>query len=115
MRIYMIVGHECANGETKHFDEDSAKKAVERIYYTDKNGKEHHGAHWTIEEVNTATETLTFPKGVTEWDKYVACNVAYADLCKVLSPELIIETAHAFFFEDEDAPIDKIWRYMQTF
>lgn len=111
----MIVGHECTNGKTKHFDEGSAKKAVERIYYTDKDGKEHRGAHWTIEEVITATETLIFPKGVTEWDIYVACNVTYADLCKVLSSELIIETAHAFFFEDEDAPIDKIWRYIHSF
>lgn len=115
MRIYMIVGHECAKGHEHHFDKDSAENAVKRIYYTDKNGKECKGAHWTLEEVITATENLTFPKGVTEWDKYVAFNVAYSDLCKVLSPELIIETAHAFFFEDEDAPIDKIWRYMQTF
>lgn len=115
MRIYMIVGHECAKGHEQHFDKDSAENAVKRIYYTDKSGKEHHGSHWTLEEVIAATEALTFPKGVTKWDIYVACNVAYADLCKVLPPELIIETAHAFFFEDEDAPIDKIWRYMQTF
>lgn len=40
---------------------------------------------------------------------------ALANLCKTLTPDLIIETGHAFFFEDEDAPCNKIWRYMESF
>lgn len=62
----MIVGHECTKGHEQHFDKDSAENAVKRIYYTDKSGKEHHGSHWTLEEVIAATEALTFPKGVTK-------------------------------------------------
>lgn len=55
-------------------------------------------------------------------EKVICCDrgndalyAAYADLCKTLTPDLIIETGHAFFFEDEDAPCNKIWIYMESF
>lgn len=110
MKIYITLKDEC-----KHFDKESAEEAVKRIYYTTKDGVEHHGAHWSLEQVLDATSTLEFKDCVTDYDKYVAFNAAYADLNKALTEELIIETAYAFFFEDEDAPCNKIWLYMMSF
>nr|DAI69386.1 MAG TPA: hypothetical protein [Caudoviricetes sp.] len=112
MRIYVTIGKK---EECKHFDKKSAEEAVKRIYYTSKDGVEHHGAHWTLEQVLEVTSKLQFKECVTDYDKYVAFNAAYADLNKTLTTELIIETAYAFFFEDEDAPCNKIWLYMRIF
>lgn len=112
-RLYMVF---CNSGDKcKHFNKESAEKAVSRIYYTTKDGTEHHGPHWSMEKVLEATKGLQFKPCVTDYDKYVAFNAAYADLCKTLTTDLIIETGHAFFFEDEDAPCNKIWRYMKSF
>ena len=110
-RMYILVSKQ----SHKHFDKETAEAAVKRIYYTTKDGVEHHGAHWSLEQVLEATKDLQFKPCVTYYDKYVAFNAAYADLNKVLSTELIIETGHAFFFEDEDAPCNKIWVYMESF
>lgn len=110
-RMYILVSKQ----SHKHFDKETAEAAVKRIYYTTKDGVEHHGAHWSLEQVLEATKDLQFKECVTDYDKYVAFNAAYADLNKVLSAELIIETGHAFFFEDEDAPCNKIWVYMESF
>lgn len=110
MRLYITLKENC-----KHFDKQSAEEAVKRIYYTTKDGVEYHGTHWSLEQVLDATSALKFEPCVTDYDKYVAFNAAYADLCKTLTDELIIETAYAFFFEDEDAPCNKIWLYMRSF
>lgn len=110
-RMYILVSKQ----SHKHFDKETAEAAVKRIYYTTKDGVEHHGAHWSLEQVLEATKDLQFKPCVTDYDKYVAFNAAYADLNKVLSTELIIETGHVFFFEDEDAPCNKIWVYMESF
>ena len=110
-RMYILVSKQ----SHKHFDKETAEAAVKRIYYTTKDGVEHHGAHWSLEQVLEATKDLQFKPCVTDYDKYVAFNAAYADLNKVLSTELIIETGHAFFFEDEDAPCNKILVYMESF
>lgn len=57
---------------------------------------------------------MTFPNGTTEWDKYVAFNSFYSDLCLVFSTEEIIKAAYRFFFQDEDAGAGKVWNYMQA-
>lgn len=100
--------------ENRHFDEEKAKKVVGSIYYTDKLGAKHYGAHWSPEQLESATASLKFPEGTTKWDKYVAFNSFYADLCKVLDEPAIIKAAHAFYFEDEDAPDGKIFRYVKA-
>lgn len=114
METYYLITEGKAQ-ECRHFDKESAEQAVQRIYYTDREGKEHSGAHWTLEEVQRLTSGITFKDCVTPYDKYVAYNAAYADFNKVLPPAEIIEAATVFFFEDEDAPCGKIWLYMQTF
>lgn len=101
-------------GGHNHFTEETAKAAVSRIHYTDKSGTSHTGEHWTPEQVKSMTTLMKFPEGTTEWDKYVAFNSFYADECKILDDALILKSAHAFYFADEDAPADKLWRYMHA-
>lgn len=98
-----------------HFCEKCAKEAIARTKYTDKTGAEHKGKeHWTTEQIESLTASMKFPEGTTIWDKYVAFNTMYFDLCKVLDDALIIKVAHAFYFADEDAPGGKIKRYIHA-
>lgn len=110
MGTYIVLKeHGC-----KHFGEAKAKEAVSRIHYTDKTGAKHEGAHWTPEQIEAVTVQLKFSEGTTLWDKYVAFNSFYADLCRVLDEPQIIKSAHAFYFDDEDTPDGKIWRYVRA-
>ncbi len=97
-----------------HYDKAFAEWDVEHIRYTDKEGRKCEGAHWTLEQVETATKGLAFPTGTTKWDKYVAFNVWYSDLCKDIDEATILKTCHSFFFADEDAPSGKIFLYMKA-
>lgn len=93
-----------------HYDEMFAMYDVSKLEYTDKTGMKKKGAHWTMEQIETATAGMKFPADVTKWDKYVAFNAAYADLCKVFDDGDILKAGHAFYFADEDWGSDtKIW------
>lgn len=97
-----------------HFGEAEAEEAVERIRYTDKGGTARTGAHWSMEQVRSVTSAMKFPEGTTDWDKYVAFNSFYADMNKVLTEDLIVKGAWAFYFADEDAPHGKVKRYVKA-
>lgn len=116
MKVYRIKikeGEECSVQE--HFCEKCAKETIARTKYTDKTGAEHKGKeHWTPEQIETLTASMRFPEGTTLWDKYVAFNTMYFDLCKVLDDALILKAAHAFYFADEDAPAGKIKKYIKS-
>ena len=112
-------GYECLVRELseklygKHYAEESAMRDVYKIHYTDANGSEHKGPHWTVEQVEAATAGKKFPEGTTKWDKYIAYNTTFADLNKVLTEEQILKTAYALWFSDEDWRTEgKIWDYM---
>jgi hypothetical protein len=97
----------------KHYSEESAMRDVFKMHYTDASGKEYHGPHWTVEQVESVTTGKQFPDGTTKYDKFVAYNAFYADLCKVLPEEHILKAAYAFWFADEDWKGEgKIWEYM---
>ena len=97
----------------KHYTESLALSDVAKIHYTNASGDKKHGAHWTVDEVESATASMTFPKGTTEWDKYVAFNTTYADLCSEFDDEQILKIAYLTWFSDEDWEKDgKIWDYM---
>lgn len=99
----------------KHYAEELAIADVENIRYLDIKGNEHRGAHWTADEIESATADKTFGKSVTKWDKYVAFNAFYADLCTVLDDAQIIDAAYVFWFADEDwKSKGKIWDYMSA-
>lgn len=98
-----------------HYTGEYAEHDVENLMWRDCEGNEHRGAHWTREQIRRATEGKEFPMGTTEWDRYVAYNVMYSDLCRVLSEEKIAEAAYEFFFRDDDydyAKGGKVWDYM---
>ena len=97
-----------------HYNEVFATYDVDSLCYTDKDGKKHEGAHWSHQEIEDATRSTAFPDSATEWDKYVAYNVMYADLCKGFSDQEIMKSVYLFFFADEDAPSGKIWRYVNA-
>lgn len=97
----------------KHYNEEMAMADVEKMHSTDSNGNEHHGAHWTADQIEAATADKTFGKSVTKWDKYVAYNAAWHDLNKKFDDEQVICAAHLLWFADEDwNTAGKIWDYM---
>ena len=105
--------NETLNG--KHYTEEFAKQDVSQLHYTGRDGNEHHGAHWTVDEIETATAGMTFPNGTTKWDKYVSYNAAYADFCKSFTDEDVLRIAYDFYFADEDwKGSGKIWTYMSA-
>lgn len=97
-----------------HYSPEFAEWDVSKLEWMGKDGQKHCGAHWTIEEIMSATKGLTFPNGTTDCDKYVAFNVAYSDFCKDYSETEIIKIAHQFFFNDSDAPEGKVWHYVKA-
>ena len=94
-----------------HYDKHFAEMDVEKIRYT-VGGEKKTGAHWSVDQIEEATRNTSFPSGTTKWDKYVAFNSFYADLCTVLDEAQVLKCAHRFYFADEDAPNGKIWVYM---
>lgn len=96
----------------KHYDQEFAEWDVSQISYTDKAGNPKHGAHWSVEQVESATAHMKFPIGTTKWDKYVAFNAAYADFCKKFDEAQVLDIAFSFYFADEDwGTTTKIWEY----
>lgn len=97
----------------KHYNQHFAEEDVAKLRYTDKEGKEHYGAYWTLEQIKEATADKKFHAGVTDYDKFVAYNAAYADFCKKFDDADILCIAWLFYFADEDwVGEGKIWEYM---
>lgn len=95
-----------------HYDEEFARHDVAHLEYTDRNGQDRKGEHWTVDQVEEATKSMTFPQGVNRWDKYVAMNSWYADLNHELSDEQILKTGRLFWFYDKDWKTgQKLWWY----
>ena len=95
-----------------HFTPDYADREIDKLKYTDKQGVQHTGAHWTKAQVLEATKPMSFAPGVTDCDKYVAFNAAYAKLNKKYDDSQILDIAYSFFFGDNKAT--KTWDYMMS-
>lgn len=100
----------------RHYSERFAIHDVNQLQYTNCEGIECNGPHWSSAEVTAATSGLKFHHKVNEWDKYVAFNSMYADLCSDMTDEEIIKVAYLFYFSDEDwqpgeDDCTKIWDY----
>ena len=101
-----------------HYDEEFAKHDIEHIEYTDKQGVKHSGAYWSLEQAEEAMKKMQLPADVNKYDFWVAINLSYSDLCKVLDDEQILKSACAFWFKDEDwyngnKSTTKVWDYMR--
>ena len=103
----------------RHYSEKFANHDVNRLVHskTDENGDPVGiGAHWTRAQVLDATKDMKFHSKVNDWDKYVAFNAMYADLCANMDEEEILKVAYLFYFCDSDwQPAEddctKIWDY----
>lgn len=114
-KFWAMVRTEYGTFCEQHYDDLLAQRDIAKLEYTDSNGTKHKGAHWTCEQVEEATRGKSFSEGVTKWDKYVAYNVVYSDLCRVLTESQILSVAYTFFFDDEDFEGEnKIWTYMSA-
>ena len=101
-----------------HYDDKFSMHDVEQIEYTDKQGAKHSGAYWSLEQAEEAMKKVQLPPDVNKYDFWVAINLSYSDLCKVLDDEQIIKSACAFWFNDEDWPKEgkantKVFDYMR--
>lgn len=98
-----------------HYNEEFAMYDVGMIEYTNKAGERKHGGYWSADQVEEATRNYRFPSGVNKWDKYVAFNLMYSDLCKKFDDGQILDAAWLFYFADEDWPnggSTKVWDYV---
>ena len=105
-----------SNHKPKHLDEATAKRVMARIKFTDDDGVLHTKPKWSMEEIDEETCHLDFPEGTTIYDKWVAFNFFYADVCRaeILPISKVIYGAYYFYFKDEDAPDDKLYRYLEA-
>lgn len=102
----------------RHYSEKFANHDVNRLIYSkmDENGEPvGMGAHWTRTQVLEATKDMKFHPKVNDWDKYVAFNAMYADLCANMDDKEILKVAYLFYFCDADWQTEddctKIWDY----
>lgn len=101
----------------RHYSDKFAAHDVNNLAYTDNEGQKSEGAHWSRSEILNATAGMKFHPKVNDWDKYVAFNSMYADLCSEMNDAAIIKAAYLFYFCDKDWQPDeddctKIWDYM---
>ena len=102
----------------RHYSEKFANHDVNLLVHskTDENGEPvGMGAHWTRAQVLEATKDKKFQSKVNDWDKYVAFNPMYADLCANMDDKEILKAAYLFYFCDADWQTEddctKIWDY----
>lgn len=120
---FMRRAHELMYG--KHFDKEYAEWEVEQMHHQSPDGKEHRGAHWTMEQTNTVYDKYRsrLPSEITPGDFYVALNAQYHDLGQWFMEHMadkeeaegaIIESAVKFWFMDDDWPTaTKVWCYFR--
>lgn len=111
------IGKDISNGVThkqEHLDEDLANQVMKHLLYIDKEGVTHDTPFWTVDEIESITGDLNFPKGTTKWDKWVGFNFFYADTCRVLNTRQALEAGYQFYFNDIDAPDNKLYKYLEA-
>lgn len=112
MKTYLVIKDK---DQPKHLDRFLAEKVMQHIKYSKDNAAFYYTEpFWSLEETNKLTEDMEFSEGTTQYDIWVALNFFYADTCKVLEPAQAIKAGYYFYFKDEDAPEDKLCRYLQA-
>lgn len=102
----------------RHYTEQYANLDVSTLVPSNSEPSSVSLPHWTRAEITEATKSLKFHPKVNDWDKYVAFNAMYADLCAEMTDEEILKAAYLFYFQDKDWQNDddctKIWDYMTS-
>lgn len=105
-----------------HYNKDLAEIAVEKMFHKSASGETIHGGRWSIAQ---AQELFAAYKGKMKspkdnvYDLYVALNAMYSDLGEQFKKDFgeewekkLADYTVEFWFQDDDAPDGKIWRYM---
>ena len=111
------IGKDISNGVThkqEHLDEYLANQVMKHLLYIDKEDVTHDTPFWTVDEIESFTQDLNFPNSTTKWDKWVGFNFFYADTCRVLNPRQALEAGYQFYFNDMDAPDNKLYKYLEA-
>lgn len=108
---FMREQHELFYGP--HYDEEFAKYDLSKISYRGKSRDLRTGEYWSMAQIQEATSGMAFPKGTTDWDKYVAFNVAYSMLFNDFEDGDIIKAGYRIFFGTSDGVEGRIWLHMQ--
>lgn len=93
-----------------HYNAEYGYLDVAKLEYTDHGGCRRSGAHWSISDIARMTAGMTFPEGTTQYDRYVAFNVAYSMLCQKYRDEEIIQIGYMMFFSDNGC---NVWQWVK--
>lgn len=107
---FMREQHELFYGP--HYNEEFGKYDLSKVGYMGKSRDIHSGEFWSMAQVLEATAGMKFPTGTTDWDKYVAFNVAYSMLAPDFEQADILKAGYKFFFTN-DGVEGRIWKYMR--
>ena len=86
-----------------HYNQAYAEYDLSNIHYTDSQGVNHEGPHWSLNEVLSVTRNKVFPDRTSDADKWVAYNAAYADFCKRFNDSEILDIAYLFYLRYSNA------------
>lgn len=95
-----------------HFNEETAKKAVEGMINMDGSS----GEHWTLEQTSmAATQSGVVFNKFNKFDFYYVLNMLYSDYYGLFGDDssTYIKLALAWL-EDVDVPEGKAWRYYKN-
>lgn len=113
MKERMFKKHMYEHGP--HFDEHTAKKAVDHM----KNEDGTHGEHWTVEQAHKLAEQygVNVKGDFNKYDWYVALNMVYSDFYRTVvtltgstNSKGFVELAKAWL-NDKDVEEGKMWYY----
>ncbi len=114
-RIFRVKAYEAEYGP--HFNEEHAKKAVNKMENEDGT----HGPHWSLEETTSLANQygISLTSRFNRYDWFVALNMVYSDFYRVIlsitgsnSVKHFIEFAKAWL-NDKDIDEGKMWYYYQ--
>lgn len=107
-----------------HFNKEFALKKVSGMHHKDKQGTEHKGEVYSMEQTNALfeSEKSKLPSDVNACDYYVLANMLANDnMCLLKSwfssetEEQILERINELalnWYADEDRPFETIWSYL---
>lgn len=110
-----------------HFNDWFAKEQVKEMYHTKKTGIICKGEVYDIDYARSIFNMYVskINRCITVWDVYVALNAQYHDhvieyydwfgnLSKNELDEKVVCATINFWFKDEDAGEDKVWKYFKS-
>lgn len=109
-----------------HYNQEYALSDVEKMYYTDEDGKKHLAPYWSEEQVRKVYDQYkrVIPQEYNFWDFYVTLNMIKSDNCPLLMSWFPDATTEEYekrlielsinYLKDDDNPFgtEKVWGYL---